>query len=203
MQSHKCVTDSSDARTPAITRGRLKLTLLIFILALQVMGGQPRADFEDVSESVGLEDNDQKKAFGNSTWVDFDKDGLLDMVSSRHRYDMNVYHNNGDGTFTNLFEESGLYPETDVNWDHHGFAWADYNNDGHWDLFVAEGGSGGAQKNDSQLWFGDGTGKFINKTDESGLTGTGRTVLTADINNDGLTDILKVDPAVALFLRII
>ena len=181
MQSHKCVTDSSDARTPAITRGRLKLTLLIFILALQVMGGQPRADFEDVSESVGLEDNDQKKAFGNSTWVDFDKDGLLDMVSSRHRYDMNVYHNNGDGTFTDVSEASGANQHLSTM----GLAIGDLDQDGDPDMYMSNIYEGNVMLRNN----GDGT--FTDITVSSG-TGVYKTCWGSDFldfDNDGRLDL--------------
>lgn len=199
MEFHCEFTGADKVLAPALAPRRRRITSLMLVLVLHIFGAYAIADFEDVSTAVGLEDDDKKKAFGNPTWVDFNKDGHLDMVSSRHRYDMNVYLNNGDGTFTNLFEESGLYPTE--TWDHHGFAWADFNNDGHWDLFVAEGAFSGSLDNASQLWFGDGTGKFENKTAGSGLIGTGRTALAADINSDGLVDILKVDPGVALFLN--
>lgn len=39
-------------------------------------------------------------------------------------------------------------------------AWADYDNDGNIDLFVAEGSRSGAIPSQSQLWKGDGTGNF-------------------------------------------
>jgi hypothetical protein len=160
------------------------------IMSMQLCCSVAYGEFRDVSVHVGLEDNDRKKAFGNPTWVDFNNDGLLDMISSRHRYDMNVYMNTGAGNFINLFDNSNLYPTG--TWDHHGFALADYNNDGNMDLFVAEGGFSGLLSNDSQLWYGEGTGSFRNVTNGSGITGPGRSALALDYDNDGHIDIVKL-----------
>jgi hypothetical protein len=153
--------------------------------------------FDDVSEYARLEDNDKKAAFGNPTWADFNNDGLLDMLSSRHNFDMNVYINLGDGTFFNNFENSNLYQEG--TWDHHGFALADYNNDGNIDIFIAEGGYSGQLSNDSQLWYGDGKGSFENVSEGSGIIGIGRSGIALDFNNDGNIDILKLQSDINLY----
>jgi hypothetical protein len=64
----------------------------------------------------------------------------------------NLYHNNGDGTFTDVTEKSGVGdPE-------HRFGltsiWTDFNNDGKLDLFVTNDGQA------NYLYQGDGKGKF-------------------------------------------
>ncbi|MCU7848066.1 MAG: CRTAC1 family protein [Candidatus Thiodiazotropha sp. (ex Lucinoma kastoroae)] len=173
------------------TRSKGSIVISIFIIFVQMYAGLAAGAFTDVSVLVGLEDNDRKKAFGNPTWVDFNNDGLLDMISSRHRYDMNVYKNTGNGTFENMFESSGLYPTG--TWDHHGFAMADYDNDGNMDIFIAEGAFSGSLESANQLWFGDGTGNFRNVTEGSGISQTGRTGISIDYNNDGYADILKLN----------
>lgn len=169
--------------------GVLAATITFAILG---MSGA-RADFQDVSIAVGLEDT-LKSSFGNPTWVDINNDGLLDMVNSQHSSLMNVYVNGGDGTFKNRATESGLYPDTSIRWDHHGLAWADYNNDGNIDLFVAEGGSSGSLVARSQLWQGDGSGRFINVSFQAGIDGLGRTANWVDYDNDGFVDILLQAP---------
>src|SRR5258705_40769 len=45
-----------------------------------------------------------------------------------------LYHNNGDGTFTDVTKNAGLYPE-EIRWGT-GCAFLDYNRDGWLDLFV-------------------------------------------------------------------
>ncbi len=149
------------------------------------------AGFVDVSGSVGLV-SDESKSFGSPTWVDVNNDQLLDVVNSQHTNLMNVYINQGDGTFNNVAEQSGLYP--DGEWDHHGMAWADYNNDGNIDLLVAEGGNSGAIDGQSQLWQGDGAGNFTNVSAAAGISGLARTANWADIDNDGHVDILLITP---------
>ncbi|MCU7859969.1 MAG: CRTAC1 family protein [Candidatus Thiodiazotropha sp. (ex Lucinoma kastoroae)] len=170
--------------------------ILFFVLQAYLL--QATAAFEDVSVTVGLETGDPKESFGNPTWVDFNNDGLLDMFSTRHNHNMNVYVNRGDGTFDNIFDSSNLYLDGGT-WDHHGFGWADFNNDGNMDVFIAEGGYSGELQNDSQLWLGNGAGQFQNVTANSSLHGGGRTSILADFDNDGYVDIIKVDPGVTLF----
>lgn len=175
------------------------LVAIIASLSLTVVAmHSARAAFVDVSAAAGLED-DPDKAFGNPTWVDINNDGLLDMVSSQHQQLMRVYVNNGDSTFVNRVAESGLYPEG--RWDHHGFAWADYDNDGNIDLFVAEGGESGAIAAHSQLWKGDGTGRFNNVSAEAGIDGLGRTAQWADFDNDRYVDVLLQTPGAMTLFR--
>ncbi len=71
-------------------------------------------------------------------WGDYDNDGYLDLfVSSVHGRNQ-LFHNNGDGTFTEIL--SGA-PQDDgrTNTWYFGVSWVDYDNDGFLDLFVAGG----------------------------------------------------------------
>ena len=47
-----------------------------------------------------------------------------------------LWHNNGDGTFTDVTTQAGLNPN---NGDAHGAVWADFDNDGHLDLYISKG----------------------------------------------------------------
>ncbi|MCU7934680.1 MAG: CRTAC1 family protein [Candidatus Thiodiazotropha sp. (ex Dulcina madagascariensis)] len=193
------VTSDSDQKQYLTHNCFIKKFLIVMLITTLTFNENAFGVFEDVTESVGLEDNDRKATFGNPTWVDLNNDGFLDMVSSRHESEMNVYLNNRDGTFSNIFGNTGLYPSG--TWDHHGFVWADFNNDGNMDLFVAEGSSSGYLENSCQLWMGDGTGNFINRTEGSGIIGRGRTAIAIDYDNDGNTDIVRmhISDEVALF----
>ena len=65
---------------------------------------------------------------------DYDNDGNLDLFVTY--YGRNVlYHNNGNGTFTDVTRESGLL-QPEEHWNT-GAAFVDYNRDGHLDLFVS------------------------------------------------------------------
>ncbi len=70
----------------------------------------------------------------SSAWVDYDNDGWLDLfVANAVVEDNDLYHNNGDGTFTAI--TSGAV----VSDGGHsvGVAFADYNNDGYMDLAIS------------------------------------------------------------------
>ena len=72
-----------------------------------------------------------------------------------------LFHNNGDGTFTDVSEKSGVadadcrYGLTAV--------WSDFNNDGKLDLFVTNDGEA------NYLYQGDGAGKFTDAALTSGV----------------------------------
>ena len=69
-------------------------------------------------------------------WADYDNDGNLDLFVTAQLGQHNLlYHNNGDGTFTSVTEGNIV---TDTSYSPNG-AWADYDNDGFLDLFVANG----------------------------------------------------------------
>jgi len=155
----------------------------------------------------------------SAAWVDLNNDGALDLVVLRYlEWDFDdiwcgehkegfraychpdffkpisplVYHNNKDGTFTEVSEKVGLAkPGKGL-----GIALADYDRDGHVDLFVA---------NDSMAEFlfhnkGDGTFEEVGlasqvAVDIDGRTYAGMGVDFADYNNDGLPDIVVTDLA--------
>jgi enediyne biosynthesis protein E4 len=172
--------------------------------------------FTDVTEKAGV------AAGGWSTsaaWVDLDGDGFLDLVVLRYLdWDFDdvwcgehkegyraychpdffkpisslVYHNNHDGTFTEIGQKIGFGRVGKGL----GIAIADYDRDGHIDLFVA---------NDSMVEFlyhnkGDGTFEEVALPSEVAVDLDGRTyagmgVDFADYNNDGWPDIIVTDLA--------
>lgn len=172
--------------------------------------------FTDVTQKAGVAGSGWSTS---AAWVDLDGDGFLDLVVLRYLdWDFDdfwcgehkegyraychpdhfkpiaplVYHNNKDGTFTEMAEKVGLgKPGKGL-----GVAIADYDRDGHIDLFFA---------NDSVPEFlyhnqGDGTFEEVGLTsgvavDSEGRTFAGMGVDFADYNNDGWPDILVTDLA--------
>jgi len=167
--------------------------------------------FTDVTSQAGVGGS----AWSTSAaWVDLDNDGRLDLVVLRYlQWDFDdlwcgdhkegfraychpdmfkaitplVYHNEGNGRFTEGGEKMGLaIPSKGL-----GIAIADYDRDGRIDLFVA---------NDSMpefLFHNKGDGRFEEKglfsqvaVDEDGRTYAGMGVDFEDFNNDGLPDLV-------------
>ncbi len=96
--------------------------------------------FTDVTDQAGLGAISNNRA---AAWGDFDNDGYLDLyvvnsgsdpVGKGPNY---LYHNNGDGTFTDVAAATGV--QSLVASRGRGAAWADYNGDGFLDLFVTNG----------------------------------------------------------------
>ena len=87
--------------------------------------------FEDVAHKAGLTADRQLLGKG-SAWIDYDNDNYPDLFINYLGGSAQLYHNNRDGTFTNVTDEMGIRgPER-------GFAcWAwDYDNDGWTDIFA-------------------------------------------------------------------
>lgn len=107
-----------------------------------------------------------------------------DLIKSRKESNL-LYRNNGNGTFTNVTEASGLKGRgwsSDV-------AVLDYNDDGRLDLLVSN------MFGPSQLYRNDGGGKFTDVTGETlRVTSYGACGAKAfDFNNDGRLDLFLAD----------
>ncbi len=170
------------------------------------------ARFTDVGAAAGLRATtiyggvEKKNAIIETTgcgaaFIDYDNDGWLDIFllcgttleGDPKEATNRLYHNNRDGTFTDVTDKAGLRLT--------GWASAvcvgDYNNDGHDDLFVTYWGQ-------NVLYRNNGNGTFTDVTKQAGLLhperrwGSGCTFV--ETNRNGLLDIftasyLDFDPA--------
>ncbi len=127
---------------------------------------------------------------GGGAFLDYDGDGRLDLFAAgggvlprfkgpRPSGDR-LFRNNPDATFSDVTEGSGLR----TDWYTLGVASADFDNDGHADLFTIA-----AQGN--TLYRNDGQGHFVDVTVKAGVRGKPLSTSAAflDIDNDGWLDL--------------
>jgi hypothetical protein len=165
--------------------------------------------FEDVTARAGLAGEQLDFNFGVAVG-DYDNDGYEDLflcAAGRNA----LYHNNGDGTFTDVTAASGIGGKP-ANTLSIAAAWFDYDNDGLLDLIVSNYTIWTPQKdmrclmNDKdfycdprrypsvphRLYHNLGNGKFADVTQRSGFAavpGKGMGVSIADFDNDGWMDV--------------
>lgn len=122
---------------------------------------------------------------------DYDNDGYQDLLVTRLGFyygDIALYHNNGDGTFTDVTEKAGL-----SSWGpSYCASWVDYDCDGNLDLFVNYNLGGMFDRRcQNRLFRNNGDGTFTDVTRESGLANIYTTIGSCwgDYNNDGYPDL--------------
>lgn len=148
----------------------------------------PVKPFKDLAGPLSLDVNNMA---GGSIVDDFDNDGYLDIVTSGWGLDDEMYyfHNNADGTFSDLSEVSGLKALTGgLN-----LLQTDFNNDGLRDIFVLRGAwlHRNFCKQPNSLLKNNGDGTFTDITTRSGLLSfhPTQTATWNDFNNDGWLDV--------------
>ena len=122
------------------------------------------------------------------TVVDYDQDGWPDLyvTDSKEGAQNHLYHNNHDGTFTDVAAKLGVAdvnrPGTGVSM---GAVWGDYDNDGYPDLLLYKWGK-------PELFHNDGGHGFTRVTDKAGLPPwvNANSATWVDYDNDGHLDLL-------------
>ncbi len=144
--------------------------------------------FTDVSVGCGL---DQCINAFSVTAGDYDNDGFVDLYVTRLGFysgDGTLYHNNGDGTFTDVTAQAGVqhWGPTFTS------AWVDYDCDGYLDLFITNNISGiFGPRVPNRLFHNNGNGTFTEVTETAGLHTVFPTIGSAwgDYDNDGYPDL--------------
>ena len=173
--------------------------------------------FQDVTQAAGLA-NAGNGNYGMGVAVgDYDNDGNADLYVTSYGKNI-LYHNNGDGTFTDLTAKAGVG----------GGGWSvsagffDYDNDGKLDLFVTRYMDWDADHNKicggdwhtycppnafpattCLLYHNRGDGTFEDVTEKSGLAakkGRALGVSFADYDGDGFTDIFVANDGMQQYL---
>jgi hypothetical protein len=157
--------------------------------------------FKDITASAGIRFAHNNGAFGKKylpetmgpgvAFIDYDNDGWPDIFLVNgmdwpghvvKHTTPKLYHNNHDGTFTDVTHKAGL----DVEMFGMGVAVGDYDNDGFDDLFVTAYGQ-------SHLFHNNGNGTFTDVTVKAGLSGVSEFSTSAafvDYDRDGKLDLV-------------
>jgi enediyne biosynthesis protein E4 len=145
--------------------------------------------FEDVSVKSGISGK-KGRALGVA-FADYDADGFADVFVANDGMQQYLFHNNGDGTFTECALESGAALSADGKpLSGMGTVFQDYDNDGKPDILVTE-----LPREIYGLYHNDGNGLFTNRSLETGLGeltagSSGWGVGLEDFDNDGWKDLL-------------
>jgi len=129
----------------------------------------------------------------NIIQADYNNDGFIDVLVLRGawlgetgQHPNSLLRNNGDGTFTDVTESSGIlsYNPTQTA------VWADFNNNGWLDLFIGNESTGNNQF-PAELFLNNKDGSFRNVAQQSGVAITEyiKGVTAGDYNNDGYQDL--------------
>ena len=151
--------------------------------------GRPLADVSHLLDFVREGIYRNSDGVGGAAWLDYDGDGFLDLYITNTRDAKNaLFHNNGDGTFTNVAEQAGVTSETGNT----AVVAGDIDNDGCTDLILA--GDGGFQGNDPsgfRVYVNNCDGAFNDISETAGIDRpeVSWSLALGDVNNDGYLDL--------------
>lgn len=188
----------------------------IFITALgqsHLFRNNCNGTFTDVTKQAGLWGHDEFST--SAAWVDYDRDGRLDLLVANyvqwtpqtdiyctidgrtksyctpqayHGASLRLWHNNGNGTFTDVTKQAGVYDPTSKNL---GITIFDANNDGWPDIFVSN------DTEPNKLYISNRNGTFTEKAvmsgvgfSEDGIARAGMGTAAADYDHSGFPSIL-------------
>ena len=155
--------------------------------------------FTDVTEKLGI---DTESYYGLGVlWLDYDKDGCLDLYVANDSSPSLLYHNNCHGGFTEVGAEAGVAYSSDGHEQAGmGIDSADYDRDGWPDILKTN-----FSDDNNNLYHNDHNGEFTDVAGEAGIGAISNPYLGfgakfLDYDNDGWPDIFivngHVDPQV-------
>jgi len=152
------------------------------------------AGIDFVQDSTQTEEKYYLETMGTGVaWIDYDQDGLMDLYfvqsgatdayKPAHPLRSALYHNNGDGTFTDVTDKAHVGGEGHYG---QGVAVGDFNNDGYPDMYITGYGR-------AILYLNNGDGTFTDVSEKSGVVDGENWSTSAgwfDFDKDGWLDLL-------------
>lgn len=165
-------------------------------MANSLFRNQGNGTFRDEGLLAGVSygQNGEATAAMGAEFFDYDADGKLDLYVPDGTFSC-LYRNMGGGVFVDVTARSGIAPIFGpyVGW---GPGFADFDLDGHPDLYVTTGGLHRIEPM-SQLIFANRSGLFVDVADQAGpffsTKRMGRGVALGDYDNDGDPDVLVLN----------
>jgi len=197
----KCLRKPTALKIVKVRHGLAALMTIAVIAAAPALGQSAGIRFTDVTKAAGIQFVHNNGAYGQKylpetmgpgcAFIDYDGDGWQDVLlinsedwpgHKKSAGTMKLYHNNHNGTFTDVTAKAGLaVPMFGL-----GAAVGDFDNDGHDDIFVTALGQ-------SHLFHNNGNGTFTDVTKAAGLWGPNEFSTGAawvDYDNDGRLDLV-------------
>jgi len=159
--------------------------LYLTVLGANVLFANNRnGTFSDVTSRAGVGDAGRSWA---AVWVDYDRDGRLDLFVTNDDTPARLYRNNGDSTFTDKATAAGLAGSSGAV----SCAWSDWDGDGDRDVYVVYYSAA------NRLYRNNGDGTFTEVTSTAGVAGGPASVSAAwfDYDNDSRPDLYVVEQA--------
>jgi len=115
--------------------------------------------FTETTSSAGISLRGTSGGYDGTAFGDYDNDGDLDLYGAQSGSNK-LYRNNGNGTFTDVTAAAGVAGPSATS---KGVMWADYDNDGDLDLYVAQENAA------NSLYENNGDGTFTDVAEDAGV----------------------------------
>jgi len=181
--------------------GLLDLFVVNYYTSVALFHNRGDGTFENVAQAAGLSEAAPGEASAAGTlcasWADYDNDGNVDLVTVSLGTGIALYHNNGDGTFTDVARRAGVVVDGYLGDEKDprgpaGCSWGDYDNDGDSDLYIV---TRAGEQGRNLLFQNQGDGTFVEVGAKAGVdvSAYGQSAFWGDFDNDGDLDLYVIN----------